>query len=144
MTYHVIHRGTGVLAQGGQPATGMPSRAFDLLVLAAEEYQPDRRMFPSNQRVVYAPIDDAELTMPEAYTAEIASAIVADALRAGRSVLSTCMAGRNRSGLVSALALTKLHGWSGPYAADRVRATRPGALTNPSFLRYLSRIPGVP
>ena len=133
-----------MLAQGGQPATGRPSRDFDVLVLAAEKYQPARLMFAPRTRVVYAPIDDAELTMREAYTAEIASAIVADALRAGRSVLSTCMAGRNRSGLVSALALTKLHGWSGAYAADRVRATRPNALTNPSFLRYLAAIPGTP
>lgn len=141
MTYHVIHRGPGLLAQGGADALGAPSRAFDAIVLCAEEHQIDRRNFLPTQRVIYAPLDDAELSPREALVAEMASDRVAEALRAGLKVLSTCMAGRNRSGLVSALALTKLRGWSGAYAADRVRSARPNALMNPSFLRYLSRVP---
>jgi hypothetical protein len=141
--FHVIHRGPGVLAQGGIDAA-LRSRGsgWGVIVLAAQERQPDRRIFAPWTRVVYAPIDDAILTPREAYTAEIASAIVADALRAGQSVMSTCAQGRNRSGLVSALALTKLHGWSGARATDHVRAARPGALTNPSFLRYLETVSG--
>lgn len=130
----------GLLAQGDATSTGAPSRAFDLVVLCAEEYQPHRGTFPSTTRIVYAPIDDAVLSPREAYTAEVASDVVARTLQAGRRALVTCMAGRNRSGLVSALSLCRLYGCSGTEAVAMVRARRPNALTNESFVDYLSRI----
>jgi protein-tyrosine phosphatase len=140
--YDVVARGPGLLAQGDQSSTGIQSHAFDVVVLCAWGHQPDRRAFPRTMRVVYAPMDDATLSQHDAYVAEVASAIAARELARGRRVLVTCQAGWNRSGLVSALTLTKLYGWPGKYAVDRVKAARENALQNQSFVDYLSQIPG--
>ena len=58
----------------------------------------------------------------------------------GRRVLVRCSGGLNRSGLVSALALTHL-GRSADEAVALVRAARgPWALTNPGFVAHLKSL----
>lgn len=58
----------------------------------------------------------------------------------GGVVLTMCNAGRNRSGLLSALIICELTGLSGSVAMDIVRKERPNALANPHFERFLESI----
>lgn len=55
----------------------------------------------------------------------------------GGTVLTMCNAGRNRSGLLSALIVRELYGWSGTDAMECVRHHRPRALANPVFEKFL-------
>ncbi len=134
------------LAQGGKPPTGshVKRAGFDMLILCAEEYQPPAAMF-SGIEVVHAPNDDPDRQPTRAELA-IASAAAGRAARwvlRGKSVLVTCQQGRNRSGLVSALALHYMTGMDGEMAALCVRARRKNALTNKWFWRELAKVRGV-
>lgn len=122
----------GRLAQGSAPplTARLP---FDVVVLAAEEYQPELPGYA----VLRVPLDDGP--PPDAVThARILAAAraVAAHVRAGRRVLVTCWMGRNRSGVVAGLALREL-GLPGWRAAERVRRARDGALTNQHFYRMV-------
>jgi protein-tyrosine phosphatase len=70
---------------------------------------------------------------------------IAARVRAGRACLVTCQQGRNRSGLVAALALSCLTGAPGATSAEAVRARRASpfgeALTNREFVGLLRSIP---
>ena len=79
--------------------------------------------------MIHAPFDDHELTSAEERIARYASLDVLEALRRGHRVLVTCEHGRNRSGLVCALALVKL-GWHPYLAVDLIQEQRSGALRN--------------
>jgi protein-tyrosine phosphatase len=69
--------------------------------------------------------------------------LVVDRVKAGRNVLVTCMAGQNRSGIVTAMALCKLTGASGQECVDHVSRTRPFALNNRTFAQYvIDNFPG--
>jgi protein-tyrosine phosphatase len=129
------------LYQGSAPPTGKVLRAlgWDVIVLCAEEYQPAGKEFPG-LTVIHAPNDDADRapTAREWEIARSAAALSAIYVRDGKRVLVTCMAGRNRSGLVSALALRYLTGASGAECARRVQLARENALSNPHFVRALS------
>lgn len=120
---------------------------FDVLVLAARELQPTgtevRDLFPRGLEVVLAPMDDSNNQGPTAEEASLAvnaADRVARAIREGKRVLTTCAQGRNRSGLVNALALHLLYGISGREAIGRIRAARQRALTNDGFCDYLEKI----
>jgi hypothetical protein len=128
------------LYMGGAPTPGHEVYAcgFPVLVLCAKEYQPEARWFP-RVRVVHCPLDDAELSSTEAALATSAAEMVVLARSRGARVLVTCWMGRNRSGLVTALALRSISNWSVPRIVKRVRERRPNALSNPSFLRFLGR-----
>jgi protein-tyrosine phosphatase len=118
----------GMLAQGSAPPVGV-RLPFDVIVLAAEEYQPD---LPGYE-VVRLPIDDAR---PDAGTrARIRTVAEEIALyvRAGKRVLVTCFQGRNRSGVLAGLALVELGATTPQQAVRRIRMNRTGALTNPYF-----------
>ena len=67
--------------------------------------------------------------------------IAAGQIQRGGCVLVMCHAGRNRSGLLTALTLRQLDGISGEQALSRVRAARPRAVANPSFAAYLEDLP---
>lgn len=69
--------------------------------------------------------------------------IAAEYIWTGRPVLIHCHAGRNRSGLLSALTVRELYDCSGREALEVVRRGRPGALANEHFVRYLEGL-GVP
>lgn len=125
----------GSLYQGHAPPTGdaVWRAGFDVLALCAEEYQPSD--FPG-VRVLHVPLDDACPTPREWLIANGAAQETALMLRGGRRVLVTCWQGRNRSGLVVALALRRL-GLTGEQAVARVKERRVGALTNPCFVGRL-------
>jgi len=130
------------LYQGSKPPQGshVALAGFHVLVLTAMEYQPPKRMFPSVS-VLYAPLDDAELTPREWTLAKRAALQVARALRDGKKVLVTCQQGRNRSGLVTAMALHMLTGKSGVSIVKHIQARRADALTNDSFTRAIATLP---
>ena len=126
------------LWQGGLVPRGH-IQGVDVLVLCAMEHQPRSAELPGVRMVVHAPMDDAEPSLEEVVTARQAAAHVAHALRHGRRVLVTCAQGRNRSGLVSALALTRL-GASPDQAIRLVRRARgANALSNPHFVDVIRR-----
>jgi protein-tyrosine phosphatase len=137
------------LWQGGFPIDPAGLRGkFDAIVLCAVELQPDgiadADTFPEDVEVICAPLrdeDDIDVSPEEIEVATWAANRVIEALRAGKRVLSTCAMGRNRSGLVSALALVGRYGMSGREAAAHVRRRRKNALTNPSFSEFLDRVP---
>lgn len=134
---HQVH---GNLWQGGAPPTGSEVReaGFTALILCAKGYQPAGKEFVG-VRVFHAPMADAfeGLTPREIETWLSAADAAARLVRSGHRVLVTCMAGRNRSGIVSVEALRRL-GYS---AADGIRMVRqargPMALSNPAFVRML-------
>jgi protein-tyrosine phosphatase len=95
-------------------------------------------------RVWHAPaVDDFDSppTKPMLEVAIAAANKVVEAIGRGETVLVTCMAGVNRSSLVSGLALHKLLGLSGKDVCAMIQLQRPGTLTNPHFTQCLSNLP---
>lgn len=128
------------LWMGSRPPTGraVSEAGFDLLVLCAEEYQPPAWMFPGVE-VIHAPFDDNDIgpTSEEQATARSAARQVVSATRKGRKVLVTCFAGRNRSGLVTGLALlAQAH--PPLRVVDLIQRRRTHALTNRFFVDLLT------
>jgi protein-tyrosine phosphatase len=132
----------GPIYQGSKPPYGraVAASGFGVLVLSAKEYQPASIHFPG-VHVVYAPFDDGDLTKEEFAVATKASKVVSEAASDGIPVLITCYQGRNRSGLISALAVYRLTGESGVKIAHLIKSKRRGALTNPDFLEMVRRLP---
>lgn len=131
------------LWQGSAPPTGpaLARAGFSVLIRCADEYQPDKREFPG-VAVVHAPFDDTEKpTHAELRQANRGARATILSVSRGRKTLVTCMAGRNRSGLVSALALRSLLPCTGREAALLVRLARKNALSNPTFFRILESLP---
>lgn len=126
-------------------------KAFDLIVFCAKEFGPPAMALKKGEvkrrltRVYHAPIDDAVLTRDEMFIASRAANLVAASFLKHKRILVTCMQGRNRSGLVVALALDMLssEGGGAALAAVRERRLRAGApaLTNPSFVKLLESLP---
>jgi protein-tyrosine phosphatase len=138
----------GTICMGDARAAIEAISQFDLVVFCAEEFQPKRELIlrtTSKVRVVYAPFDDGDLSRHELETATHAADAVAGGFHHGRKVLVTCMQGRNRSGLVVALALHMLSGAGGAAAMRMVRARRQAAegpaLANLAFMKLLENIP---
>lgn len=125
-----------LLAQGSAP----PPEAqlpFDVLVLCAREYQPPASYFPGVE-VLHVPLDDSgpPPTTDEVRLAVLAGKRVCHLLRKGKRVLVTCAMGRNRSGLVSGLALINC-GASSSRAIDAIKQARANALSNAYFREIL-------
>lgn len=117
----------GQIAQGSAPPVNV-ALPFDVVVLAAMEYQPALPGF----KVLHVPLDDGPPpTRADRAIIRGAARRVADHVRAGDRVLVTCWQGRNRSGVISGLAMREL-GVDGRSAAARIRQARNG-LTNPHF-----------
>ncbi len=131
--------------QGSAPPTGNDLReiGFTTLVLCAEEYQPHPPdlAFPGVE-VIYAPNDDTFESISEEQLRGALSAArkVASAALRGAKVLVTCQAGKNRSGLVSTLAIHLLTGAAGWRCVWQVKNNRTVALTNPTFTMVLERL----
>lgn len=131
---------TDGLWMGSVPLPGCrPHRWFDMLVLCAIEYQVPH-LFPGLQTVL-APMNDdgSPMTEAEGRIAVRAAGEVVRALVSGRRILVTCMMGRNRSGLVSALALCRGPARMSPKdATAAIRAARGDtAMRNPYFNEFL-------
>jgi len=124
---------------GSKPAPGR-HEDIDVIVLAAEEYQPPADLFPGAE-VIHAPIDDdpsRPIRQDEIVTATKAASRVASRLRAGRRVLASCAMGLNRSSLVAALAMHEVWGMGAEEIIERIRQARGElALSNPNFERLL-------
>jgi hypothetical protein len=114
---------------------------FEVLVLCAQEWQPDPDHFPGVE-VVYAPFDDDHRGLDEIQRqiAFNAAGETAEHLRNGKKTLVTCWAGRNRSGIVCALALSAVTDYTPGQAGELIRSKRLGALTNMSFRGMLNRL----
>jgi hypothetical protein len=71
------------------------------------------------------------------------AAICADTIRDPHApgILTSCNAGRNRSGLLSALIVRELTGLPGAAAMEVVRYHRPNAIANPHFEAFLRSLP---
>ncbi len=108
---------------------------FAVLVLCALEYQPPASAFPSVE-VIHAPNDDAAITSTIARNALRAAEQVARLTRSGKCVLVTCIAGRNRSGLVAGLSMV-LNGVPGGEAVKAIQRARTMGLCNPTFAAFV-------
>ena len=129
------------LAMGSFPPVHTPL-PFDTIVLCAIELQ-----YPSNvlevRKVIHAPLDDSlfPITNNEKKIAIHAANQVSNLMCSGRKVLVTCHMGRNRSGLVTALALMN-YGMSADRAIQLIRAERgQKTLRNRSFVDFLHSRP---
>lgn len=124
------------LWMGSRPSPAA-CRFFDVIVLAAEEHQPQLSC-----AVIRAPINDGRPTQEEVAIALKAARKVNEARRQGRRVLVSCWMGVNRSGLVTALAMM-LNGSSARSAIGRIRKARQAPITplsNPHFVALLKRL----
>lgn len=115
---------------------------FNVLVLCAYEHQPSELGFKG--QVVRCPIDDGSPSPREVKLALAAGREVARALVEGKTVLSTCHAGRNRSALVAGLGLGLVTRMTADQIVELIRARRsPSALSNPHFVKILrAYVPG--
>ena len=128
-------RAEAAIYQGSLPPEGslLKRQGFDVLVLAAEEYQPESHRFPGVE-VIHAPLfDEHEQGAFDVLSARRTALLVTNRYRDGKKILVTCHEGRNRSGWIVGLALTML-GMSGRNAVDRIRRRRANALTNRTFV----------
>lgn len=140
-----LYMGSFPLAETNHSASG-----FGLLVLCAVERlymlgnpseHETSEMFQC--QTLHAPFDDGEVDEEVVRAAKYATRKVAEALRRGEKVLVTCNAGRNRSGLVVALALLACFPAMTPQSVVNLikkrRVTPSGdlALTNDNFVRLI-------
>lgn len=142
MSYQA-HKITDRLFQGGFPPPGdrLSNAGLDVLVLAAAEHQ-DASLYP-RVTVICAPgDDDTRRHRLDQFIDGWRSAAtqVVEHVKAGRNVLVTCMAGQNRSGLITALVLRELTGWSGSRLVNHISRRRPFALNNSTFVDYLIEV----
>lgn len=116
---------------------------FDVIVLAAKEYQPPDHWFPGVE-VIHAPFDDNPLRhmhRDEIETATKAAGRVARRLYAGKRVLVSCAMGLNRSSLIAAIAMHAVYGMSADEIIKRIRHVRGmWALSNPNFVKLLHAV----
>lgn len=124
---------------GSKPPPGRHAD-YDTIVLMAIEYQPPAHLFPGSE-VIHAPIDDSPnrpMRDDEMVTAVETGHRIARRLLAGRTVLSTCAMGLNRSALVAAIAMHEAYGMNADEIIRRLRAARgEWALHNPQFEKLL-------
>lgn len=131
---------TDGLYQGAWPPFDdqLKKRGFDVVVLCANENQ--HAEFYHGVEVICAPGDDD--SRPERLLRFLpawmeAAEAVAQRVNEGKKVLVTCMAGLNRSGMVTTMALHLLTGWSGSDCVEHVQACREQALCNATFAQWL-------
>lgn len=128
--------------QGDAPPAGMHPKRWRHLYLCADEYQPPASLYPG-MRVHRCPLDDSlmGLSRKDLDRAIRCGLEAARHASSGEPVLVTCAQGRNRSGLVSAVAVRAITGLSSREAIMLVRRARgPHALSNPAFVRYLEQL----
>jgi len=118
---------------------------ISVIGLFAQEYQPDDPH--GNFELIKIGYDDnpnaenVELSQV-ANLADGASDTFSDRLRNGKSCLSSCAAGLNRSGLVTALTLMKVAGMGPDEAVQHIRRLRDpqqgmSSLCNPRFVKII-------
>ena len=118
------------LAQGSRPPTDV-RLPFEVIVLAAHEYQPRMRGY----QLIRIPLRDAKPSHADRARIVEVALDVAERVRRGDRVLVTCNQGRNRSGVIAGIAMVEL-GVDPNKAAAQIRHLRNG-LTNPYFHRMV-------
>lgn len=120
----------------------LAKKGFDVLVLAAAEHQDVS--FYEDIEIILAPGDDDERPHRAAkfYSMwEQVATTVASYVLNGKKVFVSCIAGHNRSGFITALALRKLTKKSGKECIEQIRKYRgPNALDNMAFVDYLEKL----
>lgn len=144
MINYQAHKISDNLYQGGVPPSGSALRkaGIDVLVLCAKEWQdPTKKAHPG---VIVIRCGGEDSTQPHKLAAYLpawkqAAQQVIQHVRDGKNVLVTCMAGHNRSGIVTAMALAELTGMSGEEVVAHVQRSRPMALNNEVFADHIIR-----
>jgi protein-tyrosine phosphatase len=130
------------LWMGSAPPEGNSlAEDFDILILCAVEYQPQNFPGLDVQRVEL--FDDGQVLLSDSNKREVIklARFVIQQVKAGKEVLVTCVQGRNRSGLICALALMLGWGMTPEQATSKVRAARGWtALMNDDFNRFLKTV----
>lgn len=116
------------------PGDTLRRAGFEHLILAAKEHQPS----PSNYRdmkVLYVPFEDHDepLSRNEWDKILVAALWAAERAAVDKPVLITCVAGWNRSGIITACALRILTNCSPEDAIRQIQRRRLRALNNESF-----------
>jgi predicted protein tyrosine phosphatase len=128
---------TDKLCQGSVPDPASSYEQFTMIVLCAQECQPELPRFKG--RILRPAFDDtpnpSNADVDRARTA--ASEVGAELMRGGR-VLVTCAMGLNRSGLVTGLALVITTRLSPIKIVERIRTARgEHALCNSTFAKMI-------
>jgi protein-tyrosine phosphatase len=128
--------------------SSIAAEGFDVLVLCAAEWQPRSVEFFGLRQLIHVPLHDHCPSPKEVDVALRAAMEIAKWVSSNHRVLVTCMAGRNRSGFVCALAMSMLFCCSPGEAAAHIRKKRRGpdgfpALANPHFNGILSALPAL-
>jgi len=103
-------------------------------------HTPDDRFYELVNWYEQQSLPDGQIHGYVAKAAEAMASRVATEIQYGGCVLVHCWGGRNRSGLISALALMRLEGITGAEAIAAVKAVRSGALVNRHFVEYLEKL----
>lgn len=130
------------LYQGSLAPTGtkLKDAGVDVVVLCAEKWQPPREEFEGVQVIRSAIPDSLRLSRGEIRLALRTSEKMADAIKEGKTVLSTCRAGMNRSSLHSAMTMLRL-GEEPEEIVEKIRKARgPHALTEGGSSLFLDLI----
>jgi hypothetical protein len=138
------HPNGACIWQGDAPAARrvpvLDSLGIKAIVLAAREHQPK---LPARFDVIRARLKDdlslrGEMLRRTIKCADEVSDLLVGYMLRGESVLSTCWAGLNRSGLCTALTIMKLSGMPPAKVVRMVRNARgPFALSNPVFTQII-------
>lgn len=110
-----------------------------LIIYAAREYQP-RTDYPAITKI-FVPLDDTVNLSPQEVLTTLklsdeASTLAAGYLKSGKNVISSCMAGLNRSGICSAFTLKKCTNTNKKDIVKHIQKTRhPYALSNTLFVK---------
>lgn len=130
------------LYQGSLAPTGtkLKDAGIDVVVLCTKNYQPPREDFKGVQ-VIRSPMSDSDrLSRGKIRLALRTSERMADAIKEGKTVLSTCRAGMNRSSLHSAMTMLRL-GEEPEEIIKKIRKARgPHALTQGGSALFLDLI----
>ena len=119
------------------------------LILSASEFQPKLTdLQPNFQHILggthifYLPLLDIPyISQKDLSKVDEISSLAASFITKGKSVLSTCHAGLNRSGLISGHILKKITGASGNTIVDHIRYCRnPRALSNRTFAKIITKL----
>jgi len=124
---------------GAHPPIDRDLPDFDLLVLCAQEFQPQILAF--HGPILRCPLPDAALDIHQITQAVLTAKRAGDALATGQRVLVTCWAGMNRSVLVASMALARVTRMTADQIIELMRRRRhPQALYNESFQGVLRRL----
>lgn len=124
---------------GGKPPLDRDLPEFDVLVLCAQEIQPQYVAF--HGKTIRCPLPDSALDHQELTRAVLAAKEVGDALLQNKRVLVTCSMGLNRSALVAGLALARAKRMGADDIIALMRQKRsPNALLNPHFQQIIRKL----